>query len=378
MRPAWALTGPRGHCHRTHRIPREGPLESVSVSSNRPWPSLRKPGAPSQKRPSVGTPRSASRPVKRRLEVIRQRLLAWYAAHQRPLPWRRSRDPYAILVSEIMLQQTQVDRVIPKYHEFLGRFPTLAALASAPVADVIRAWAPLGYNRRAVRLHQLAKLIVEQRGGQLPSEPDELIKLPGLGTYTAAAVACFAFDRPVPTLDTNVRRVLGRVLSDQPGLAAGSGRALVAAANSAVPDDRPGDWNQALMDIGATVCTARTPACHRCPLGEACAAGRTFRQRPDRSVRRAAEGRVAYRAEGPYLGSTRFYRGRIVERLRKLAPGTYLTVDDLGSSILPEFGPARRYWLLGLLRRLAADGLVALAEDGSGGASASTIRVALP
>ena len=376
MRPVCPLAGPARH--RDLRCPITAGVRICPVSSSKSSSSVPGPARPSHKRTSPPAPRVASRPRKARLELIRERLLAWYAAHQRPLPWRLSRDPYAILVSEIMLQQTQVERVIPKYREFLERFPTLKSLAAAPLGEVIRAWGPLGYNQRAVRLHQLANLVMERRSGKLPTQPDELIELPGLGPYTAAAVACFAFDRPVATLDTNVRRVLGRVLSDEPGFATRSGRALAAAAGSVLPVDRAADWNQALMDLGATVCTARTPSCHHCPLAEACAARRTLQQTPCRPVRRAAEGRVAYRADEPYVGSTRFYRGRIVDRLRELAPGSYLTIDELGSAILPGFEPARREWLLRLLQRLAADGLVVLADDGPAAASATAVRVALP
>src|SRR5438046_505637 len=147
--------------------------------------------------------------------AARQRLLDWYAASARPLPWRSTRDPYAVLVSELMLQQTQVARVLPKYRDFLARFPTVMALAEAPRADVIRAWAPLGYNLRAVRLHEVARQAAG-RGGDLPRGVEELGKLRGLGRYTAAAVACFAFGAQVPVLDTNVRRVLGRVFLGEP------------------------------------------------------------------------------------------------------------------------------------------------------------------
>ena len=140
------------------------------------------------------------------------RLLAWYAAEGRShLPWRHTRDPYAVLVSEVMLQQTQVDRVLPKYREFLDRFPTLQALAAAPASEAIKAWAGLGYNMRAVRLHEIARQAVAEYGGELPAALDGLLALKGIGRYTAGAVACFAFGLPVATVDTNIRRVLWRV-----------------------------------------------------------------------------------------------------------------------------------------------------------------------
>jgi A/G-specific adenine glycosylase len=172
---------------------------------------------------------------------VEQLLLAWFAEHGRDLPWRRTRDPYAILLSEVMLQQTQVERVVPRYLEWLGRWPTIESLAAASAADVIRAWQGLGYNRRGLNLHRAAR-IVAQRGW-----PDDLTELPGVGPYTAAAVGCFAFGEDVLPVDTNVRRVQNR-----------SGLAFSARAA------------QALMDLGATVCLARIPRCDRCPLAIRC------------------------------------------------------------------------------------------------------------
>jgi A/G-specific adenine glycosylase len=175
-------------------------------------------------------------------------LLAWFEAQGRDLPWRRTRDPYAILVSEVMLQQTQVERVVPRYLGWLSRWPTVAALACAAPADVIRAWQGLGYNRRGLNLHRAAQRIA--RDGW----PDDLTELPGVGPYTAAAVASFAFGRPVLPVDTNVRRVQER-----------TGHAFSPAAG------------QALMDLGATVCLARVPRCDACPLADACPArGRRY------------------------------------------------------------------------------------------------------
>jgi A/G-specific adenine glycosylase len=168
-------------------------------------------------------------------------LLAWFAEHGRDLPWRRTRDPYAILVSEVMLQQTQVERVVPRYLRWLERWPTAAALAHATTADVIREWQGLGYNRRAVNLHRTAQAVAA-RGW-----PDDLTELPGVGPYTAAAVANFAFGRPVLPLDTNVRRVQERT-----GYSFGPAAA------------------QALMDLGATICLARIPRCGACPLAARC------------------------------------------------------------------------------------------------------------
>lgn len=206
--------------------------------------------------------------MKRRRAFVR-RLLRWYARHQRPLPWRRTRDPYRILVSEIMLQQTQVNRVIPKYREFLRRYPSLDALARASTREVREAWYPLGYNIRPVRLRAIARTVVRRRGGRLPETREELLRLPGIGQYTAGAVLSFAYGRPAPILDTNVRRVLRRVFHRD---RATPDRALWALAASLLPPDDGYNFNQALMDFGATVCTARAPRCLSCPMRAICLA----------------------------------------------------------------------------------------------------------
>src|SRR4051794_2747180 len=222
-----------------------------------------------------------------RLDAVHQALLGWYGRVGRDLPWRRTRHPYAILVSEIMLQQTQVERVIPKLRQFLDAFPTLAALATAPVSEVIRVWAGLGYNRRAVRLHAIAREAVERLGGALPTTPEELRELEGLGTYTANAVACFSAEAQVAVVDTNVRRVLGRVFADEIGLEPVAGPPLQRFADAILPPGRAYPWNQALMDLGATICTSRNPAHNVCPLALHCT-GRTLLSHAE-PLRRAAE-----------------------------------------------------------------------------------------
>jgi A/G-specific adenine glycosylase len=200
---------------------------------------------------------------------FRRRLLAWYGRHRRDLPWRRTRDPYHVLVSEIMLQQTQVDRVVPKYHEFLGRYPTLADLAAADVDDVRRTWYPLGYNIRPLHLHGIAREAIARYGGRLPDDERALRGLKGIGRYTAGAVRSFAFGRRAPILDTNVRRVLGRVFHGR------DGRRLATAglwrlSELLLPRGRVYDFNQALMDFGATWCTPRKPLCLPCPMRGFC------------------------------------------------------------------------------------------------------------
>jgi A/G-specific adenine glycosylase len=223
---------------------------------------------------------------------VREALLAWYETNARDLPWRRTRDPYAILVSEVMLQQTQVERVIPRYLRWLARWPSAAALAAASAGDVIREWQGLGYNRRALNLHRAARLVAE-RGW-----PEDLTELPGVGPYTAAAVASFAFGRAVLPLDTNVARVQERT-----GHEFGPEHA------------------QALMDLGATICLARVPRCGACPLAEECPSrGRRFEPQ---------------RKQGPFEGSFRQRRAQtlrlVAESPRRLAELDATAVESLAA-----------------------------------------------
>jgi A/G-specific adenine glycosylase len=205
--------------------------------------------------------------------TFQERLLSWYGDNRRDLPWRKTSDPYNILVSEIMLQQTQVERVIPKYEEFLQKYPTLEDLAKAPVEEVTQTWYPLGYNIRPVRLHSIAREAVEKYGGKIPDDPDALQSLKGIGRYTAGAVLSFAFGREAPILDTNVRRVLHRVFVGQ-GDAKGYSiqRELWELSEALIPAGKAYDFNQALMDFGAMLCTARKPPCLVCPMNDICRA----------------------------------------------------------------------------------------------------------
>lgn len=214
-----------------------------------------------------GTP-AIARGLKRRFQ---SRLLKWYGEFGRDLPWRRTLDPYRILVSEVMLQQTQVDRVIPKYHEFLTRYPTLKDLAKAKPDDVRATWYPLGYNIRPYRLHSIACEALERYGGQIPSDPEELQSLKGIGRYTAGAVRSFAFNEDAPILDTNVMRVLHRVFVGE-GDPKTQKSKLWEMSEDLIPKGKGYDFNQALMDFGAMVCTARKPFCMLCPMRGFCKA----------------------------------------------------------------------------------------------------------
>jgi A/G-specific adenine glycosylase len=200
-----------------------------------------------------------------RQRQFRKKLLAWYDSHARDLPWRANRDPYRVWVSEIMLQQTRVAAVIEHYHEFLRRFPTVQKLAAAREASVLAAWSGLGYYRRARMLHAAAKVMVREHGGKFPDTMEGMRTLPGIGRYTAAAIASIAFGEPLAVVDGNVERVLQRVAGERM-----VGEELWRAADHLLDAKRPGDFNQAMMELGAVVCTPRAPACLTCPVIELC------------------------------------------------------------------------------------------------------------
>lgn len=224
---------------------------------------------PVKKKNARATPRPVPVPADRRR--FRQRLLTWYGRHGRDLPWRKTDDPYHILVSEIMLQQTQVDRVLPKYHEWLGKYPSLEALASAPEGDVTETWRPLGYNIRPRRLHAIARESVERYGGRLPSDRETLLSFKGIGEYTAGAIRSFAFRERAAIVDTNVARVLFRVFVRRGDPKAHAMKKHLWAMSAVlVPQKHVFDFNQALMDLGATVCVARRPKCESCPMTSLC------------------------------------------------------------------------------------------------------------
>ena len=235
---------------------------------------------PPRKRPRA-RPAGAAAPLSpadlvppERYRAFGRRLRAWYRLHCRDLPWRRTRDPYRVLVSELMLQQTQVSRVIPKYEAFLDRFPTLHHVAAAPPARVMEAWEGLGYYARARNLHRLAQALTAPGApGTLPPDPAALRALPGIGAYTAGAVASFAYERRAPLVDTNVARVLRRVFAPALDPKTGAGaRALWAIAERTLPPRGRDAWthNQALMELGALVCTARRRHCRGCPVKPVC------------------------------------------------------------------------------------------------------------
>src|SRR5438034_50032 len=217
----------------------------------------------------------------RTAQAFTRKLLAWYRRAARDLPWRRTRDPYRVLVSEFMLQQTQVSRVAEFYPRFLERFPDLGTLARAPARQVREAWDGLGYYARASNLHALARVVRQNLGGTLPDNPEKLIKLPGIGPYTAGAVASFAYEKPVPAVDTNVARVIRRVFvgDDRQRLSGNRQRLIWSIAQALVPRDGKRAWkfNQAVIELGALICVARKPKCPQCPVREVCRTGKARR-----------------------------------------------------------------------------------------------------
>ena len=225
------------------------------------------------------TPRPKLGPQRRDLRhaaEFRRRLLRWFRRHGRDLPWRRTRDPYHVLVSEFMLQQTQVSRVETYYHRFLERYPTVEALAGSEAGMVRESWAGLGYYRRAANLHRLARTVVERHDGVIPADPAALLRLPGVGPYTAGAVASFAYERATPAIDTNVARVIRRAF--HPRLEPQGAERRLWETGAAIMPRRHGKtawaFNQAIMELGALICTARVARCGECPVRPACATGR--------------------------------------------------------------------------------------------------------
>ncbi len=209
----------------------------------------------------------------RRRKMIQDRLLEWYAHHRRNLPWRKTQNPYYIWVSEVMLQQTPVDMVIPYYKRFISRFPTLETLVEVPLQQVLKVWENLGYYSRARHLHQAAKMIVYDMGGVFPSSMKELRRLPGVGPYIAGAILSIAFGRKVPAVDSNVKRVVSRVFLIQEPLDENSVKnRIFTLAHHLVPEVAPAEFNQGIMDLGASICRSHKPQCTRCPLKGLCLA----------------------------------------------------------------------------------------------------------
>jgi A/G-specific adenine glycosylase len=268
----------------------------------------------------------------------RDAVLAWYDARGRTLPFRGELDPFAILVSEVMAQQTQISRVSQQWAAFMARFPSVESLAVAPAADVIRAWRGLGYNRRALNLQLAARVMVSEHGGRVPSTLDELMRLPGVGPYTARAVAAFAFGQAVGPVDTNVRRVLTRLIAADVTIRA---RDLQAIADGSVPPARPADWTHALMDIGATICRPNAPRCAECPAAPWCRSAKRVRRREARERP----------ASGGFATTSRWLRGRILDQLRDVP-------DDQWGAVVGPIGVHEDRAVGTALLALESEGLI--------------------
>jgi A/G-specific adenine glycosylase len=291
--------------------------------------------------------------------ITQRALLDWYEVHGREaLPWRTTRDPYYTLVSEFMLQQTQVDRVVPKFEAFLARFPSIESLAAASQADVLRLWQGLGYNSRAIRLHGVARAVVNSYGGKMPHEREALLDLPGIGPYTAAAIRAFAFDIDDAPLDTNIRRIVHRLTLGIEFPPKASNAQLDEAARALAPGGAAHDWNSAMMDLGAAICTARAPKCLICPLREHCAAAPVDAAALD-AARRANAKKASPQNAIPFEQTTRYARGRIVDRLRALPAGERISLLELHAQLQPVLADRTVEDVRALIEILQRDGLIA-------------------
>ncbi len=284
------------------------------------------------------------------MELVQVMVLGWYAVHARRFVWRvPNPDPYVVLVSETMLQQTQTARVQEKLPVFLEQFPDFSALAATDNATIIRAWQGMGYNNRALRLRDCARAVVERFGGVLPDTADDLRSLPGLGPYTVSAILSFAFHRDVVVLDVNIRRLYSRLfLQLTTTLEVMPQSLLLHVASEVYPRGHSSEWHQACMDIAAQYCTARSPRCLLCPIAKAC-----------RSAFRLAEAVPPRVSEPSHRGKpNRIWRGRIVEILRGLPPGQTMGLTELRSRLFPIEEETDGPWLEHIVAALERDGLI--------------------
>jgi len=292
-------------------------------------------------------------------------LLEWFEHHGRSaLPWRTDRAPYRIVVSEFMLQQTQVERVVPIFEAFVRAWPSFDALAAASQADVVRAWAGLGYNSRAIRLYRLATSVRDDFGGKLPQDEATLRTLPGIGPYTARAIAAFAFETDVVAVDTNIRRIVHRTQLGLEWPPRATAAAIDELASALVPRGSGYAFNSALMDLGATLCSARAPKCLLCPLRATCAAAPI----EPAALARAAVANAPQRTPQerlPFEATTRFVRGRVIDRLRALAPHEAISLLELARELEPRLSAHYRQLPVfeAIVSGLERDGVVERRDD---------------
>jgi A/G-specific adenine glycosylase len=266
-------------------------------------------------------------------------ILNWYKQNKRDLPWRQTDDPYKITVSEIMLQQTQVPRVIEKYNEFLKKFPTIKKLAQASPADVIDTWAGLGYNRRALHLHKFAQQITNNHKGIIPTDAQTLQTLPGIGPYTSNAIRAFAFNLDGTVIDINIKRIYSRIFFSGEG----TNEQLAEKATVLTPKNKNRDWNNALMDFGSSICTDK-PQCHQCPLTNECTAYQDGH--PEKYVKP--------KTQSKFIGSNRYYRSLIIKELRKSKD--YTTSVTHINKLKPK--DKSDEWFITIINSLEKDGLI--------------------
>ena len=297
-----------------------------------------------------------------KIKNLHRILLRWYRKNGRKLPWRSTTDSYPILVSEIMLQQTQASRVAEKFAQFLKRFPILQTLAKASKADVVRARQGMGYNNRAIRLRELARIVVEKHSAELPSDIQELQTLPGVGRYTGHAVACFAYGRRVPVVDVNIRRVLSRVMWKMKHPSAIKSEKEIWNIAKRILPGKPFEWNQALMDLGATICTSRRPSCSSCPIRSSCRS-----QHIGMRIYNGSRNGKKQLQEPSYDGiPRRIWRGKIIEELRRVKVDGKTSLLNLGKSIKRDFKRDEISWLKNVIRELEHDGLLSIRTHSPG------------
>ncbi|MBW7889241.1 MAG: A/G-specific adenine glycosylase [Bacteroidetes bacterium] len=277
------------------------------------------------------------------ISALHKKILRWYRQNGRELPWRKTSDPYRILLSEIMAQQTQVSRVEIFYTKWLAKFPTLQSAARAKTREILLQWSGLGYNSRALRLHALAKFVVKNYRSRLPHSVEELQKLPGIGAYTSHAVACFAFRQQLPVVDVNIKRILLRIFGYTTRL---TDKEIWKLAEEILPSGKAYHWNQALMDFGAVICTARNPKCAICPVQKECASAFS----PMFNVPEKRKKKEPSRKGIP----RRLYRGKILKMLHY----TVLTEKEIAEQLWHSFSSRDVLWLHNLLHQMIADGLL--------------------
>lgn len=293
--------------------------------------------------------------------IFSQKVLHWYSHHKRDLPWRKTDiNPYHVVVSEFMLQQTQVPRVMEKFREFTEKFPTIHDLAKTSKADIIQAWSGLGYNRRALLLHKFAQVICEKYEGNIPGTAEELITLPGIGPYTAGSIASFAFNKPEPAIDVNVRRILYRFFAGKDQGLPGSKQEEEKWYNvvkKTIPNNRSRDLHNALMDFGSLVCLRKNPLCSACPLADSCQFFPLYETKKEKVLfvmeKKVEQGVME---NGKHIPN-RIFRGRIVEFVRK-NEGKEAGIEELGKEIKKDYTTNEEEWLLMLCARLKEEGFL--------------------